>query len=176
MKNAFRHKILYLLLLSLSGWSLKAQQEGFMLTTENDSLHYVIYRSSEGVDRWKIPYPVYQFHVGDIDNNGIDEALVGVIKQTRFFPLGRRIFIFKVFRNKVRPLWMGSRIGDPLLDFRIVEVEGRHLLRCLGQSETTQPLYTVADFCTKKFGVQFVRYRAKEVSYDQALQAFKAND
>ena len=60
----------------------------------------------------------------------MDDAVVGVIKKTRFHrELGRRLFIFKNYRGHIRPLWMGSKLGGELVDFRFVKghVKGQEM-------------------------------------------------
>ena len=86
----------------------------FSLTRTHDSLYHL--------NEFRLPYPVYRFCTGDVNGDGSTDALVGVIKRTRFHrDMGRRIFIFKQVEGKVRPLWMGSKLGGILQDFRVIE-------------------------------------------------------
>ena len=79
--------ILSALLLVLCGRQSKAQT--FSLRKVHDSLYWL--------NEWRLPYPVYRFETGDIDGDGQTDAIVGVIKSTRFYPeRGRRLFIFKM--------------------------------------------------------------------------------
>jgi hypothetical protein len=101
---------------------LHLQAQTFRVETVNDSLSWLILQTDSTSDRWQLPYPVYQFQVGDVDGNGVEDAVVGVIKKTRFHrELGRRLFIFKNYRGHIRPLWMGSKLGGELVDFRVIE-------------------------------------------------------
>ena len=103
---------------------LHLQAQTFRVETVNDSLSWLILQTDSTSDRWQLPYPVYQFQVGDVDGNGVDDAVVGVIKKTRFHrELGRRLFIFKNYRGHIRPLWMGSKLGGELVDFRVIVIE-----------------------------------------------------
>lgn len=92
------------------------------LTRHNDSL-FVLHHFAGGrmLSEWKLPYPVYRFDCGDLTGNGWPEIAVGVIKPTRYFPKpDKRLFIFKLYKGRlIRPLWLGSRVGLPLVDFRI---------------------------------------------------------
>ena len=93
--------------------------EGFSLEHKNDTVAMVTLRTDSTLDRWELPYPVYRFCTGDVDGDGSIDAMVGVIKSTRYFKeVGRRIFIFKNYHGLVRPLWMGSKLGGILEDFR----------------------------------------------------------
>ena len=90
----------------------------FAIETVNDSLNYLTLKTDSTTDRWTLAYPVYRLEMGDVDGDGRTEALVGVIKSTRFYPQrGRRLFVFKNYKNRVRSMWMGSKLGGILQDF-----------------------------------------------------------
>ena len=52
------------------------KEQGFTLRKEHDSLYWL--------NDWRLPYPVYQFQTGDVDGDGRVDAMVGVVKSTRF--------------------------------------------------------------------------------------------
>ena len=96
--------------------------------------------------------------------NGKDEAIVGVVKPTRFYPQpARRLFIFKQINGKIRPMWMGSRMGGILCDFRFLEPYVRTL------QATTDNKYVVADYVWDDFGLSFVRFLTEAVNHEEAL-------
>ena len=102
-----------------------ATRGNFTLRKVHDSLYWL--------NDWKLPYPVYQFQTGDVNGDGSEDAMVGVIKSTRFYPeKARRLFIFKQVNGKPRALWMGSKLGGILEDFRFVDGKIRAL-------ESTKP-------------------------------------
>lgn len=71
-------------------------------------------------DSIELPYPVYRFDCGDLTGDSVPEVCVGVIKPTRYWPEGKRLFIYHLFRGRyIRPLWLGSRVGNPLIDFKV---------------------------------------------------------
>lgn len=152
----------------------KADSAVFSLRQVNDTLHVLELRSpgheagnEEKVSKWPLPYPVYQFQTGDVDGDGKTDAMVGVIKSTRYFPeKGRRLFIFKNFEGHVRALWLGSRLGGILQDFRFVD----GLIRSL--ETTTDNRYVVAEYQWEHFGMGFRRFLVKNVSREEALQVF----
>jgi len=114
----------------------------FTLRKANDSLYWL--------NDWRLPYPVYQFQTGDVDGDGREDAMVGVIKSTRFYPeKARRLFIFKQVNKKARPLWMGSKLGGILEDFRFVDGKIRAL------ESTTDSLFVVSNYKWDKFGMTF---------------------
>ena len=128
-----------------------------MLSKRHDSLYYL--------NEWRLPYPVYQFQTGDVDGDGHEEALVGVIKSTRFYPeKGRRLFIFHLVKGKVRPLWLGSKVGGELVDFRFADGCVRVLNRdSLGR-------YSVSAWKWKDFGLQFQHYLVERTREEKAIE------
>ena len=124
-------RILILFAMCLGTLTCKAQS--FELKKQNDSLYYL--------NGWRLPYPVYQYQTGDVDGDGKTDAIVGVIKGTRFYPeKARRIFIFKQVNGKARPLWLGSKLGGILEDFHYIDGKIRALER------TDDDLYVVSDY------------------------------
>ena len=145
-----------------------AGAQSFVLETKSDSLSLLTLTTDSTVSRWRLPYPVYQFCTGDVDGDGSTDALVGVEKATRYYPYGRRLFVFKNYKGHVRPLWMGSKLGGTLQDFRFVN----GLVRSL---ETTADgtYYAVAEYEWSGFGFRFLRFLAKGVDREQARCAFE---
>ena len=142
------------------------EAQSFELRKEHDSLFWL--------NDWRLPYPVYQFQTGDIDGDGQEDAMVGVIKPTRFYPeQGRRLFIFKQVhptsneRKKVRPLWLGSKLGGILEDFRFVDGKIRAL------ETTTDSLYVVADYHWAGFGMAFDHFIIKGTDRETAIKYFR---
>ena len=125
----------------------------FSIKQEHDSLSWLVLTTDSTTDRWQLPYPVYQFQTGDVDGDGSTDALVGVVKATRFYKeKGKRLFIFKNKNGMVRPLWMGSRLGGILDDFRFVDGTVRSL------EHTTDNKYAVAEYRWQGFGMGFERF------------------
>lgn len=139
----------------------------FSLEQKNDTLSFLTLKTDSTCDRWELPYPVYQFCTGDVDGNGSTDAMVGVVKSTRYYKeKGRRIFIFKNYNGYVRPLWMGSKLGGILEDFRFKD----GLIRSL---ETTKDgKYVVAEYRWAHFGMGFERFLIKNVTREEAIIIF----
>ena len=164
-------RIRCLLVLGLWLTSVEAfsqERGGFFLEQKNDTLSILTLRTDTTCDRWELPYPVYQFATGDVDGDGSIDAMVGVIKTTRYFKeKGRRLFIFKNYEGLVRPLWMGSKLGGILEDFRFIDGKIRSL-EC-----TTDGRYVVAEYRWDHFGMGFERFLLKNVTKEEAMECFE---
>lgn len=146
-------------MISLAQTTGMREDNGFTLRKEHDSLYWL--------NDWKLPYPVYQYQTGDVDGNGHIDAIVGVIKSTRFYPeKARRIFIFKEINKKARPMWLGSKLGGILEDFRFVNGKIRAL------ESTTDSLYAVSDYVWGGFGMKFDHFIIKGVDKQTALKTY----
>ena len=133
--------------------------QAYELRKTNDSLYWL--------NDWRLPYPVYQFQTGDINGDGEIDAMVGVVKKTRFYQeTGRRLFIFKQINGKVRPLWLGSKLGGILEDFRYKDGKIRAL------ESTTDSLYVVSDYKWSSFGMKFDHFIIKGVDKETATKYF----
>ena len=149
----------------------QAKSQTFSLQHVNDTLNVLCLHTGQQVNKWKLPYPVYQFQTGDVDGDGIIDAIVGVVKATRFHPeIGRRIFIFKNYHGKIRALWMGSKLGGILQDFRFKDGKIRAL------ESTTDGRFVVAEYQWAHFGVEFCRFLATNVSFEEASHIFNADE
>lgn len=94
-------------------------EKHYQLNEKNDTLFYLNLKSGNEKTAWELPYPVFRLDEGDVNGDGVSEALVGVIKKTRFDSIERkRLFIFKNHDGYVRPMWLGSKLSYPLIDFR----------------------------------------------------------
>ena len=133
--------------------------QNFELKKENDSLYWL--------NDWRLPYPIYQFQTGDVDGDGRIDAIVGVIKSTRFYPeKARRIFIFKQINGKARPLWLGSKLGGILENFRYTDGKIRAM------EKTDDGRYVVSDYKWGGFGMAFDHYIIKGVNKETAIKTF----
>ena len=148
-------------ILLLAFWLLPGMcgAQAFTLKKEHDSLYWL--------NDWRLPYPVYQFQTGDVDGDGREDAMVGVIKATRFYPeKARRLFIFKEVNGKARPMWLGSKLGGILEDFRFVD--GR--IRAL--ESTADSLYVVSDYRWAGFGMTFDHHITEPTNKETAIKYF----
>ncbi len=162
----------------------EVESQGYELRKEDDSLYWLRATGGRKADEWRLPYPVYQFQTGDVDGDGSMDAMVGVIKKTRFYPLGKRLFIFKQIdakatasmhrRKLARPMWLGSKLGGNLEDFRYVApADGDSLGRIRALESTTDSLFAVSDYKWSGFGMKFDHLIIKGVDKETALKHFE---
>lgn len=124
-----------------------------------DSLHHVCHYVEDSLmDVWSIRDSVYQFDCGDMNADSIPEILVGVICATRYRPeMDKRLYIFKLYKGElIRPLWLGSRVGLPLADFRVERDSVPNMVHTWEwdtDSTLVQAIYRL-----QGFGLKFVTY------------------
>ena len=168
IKNSWIIPLLVVLLSSYVAPSLSSlhpspftfHQAKYALHQVNDSLYWL--------GDWRLPYPVYRFCTGDVDGDGKEDALVGVIKSTRYHPeVGRRIFIFKQVDGHVRPLWLGSSLGATLVDFRFIDGRVRAL------QTDNHGHYAVAEYGWKDFGLIFLHFIVENTNQQNAIKQFE---
>ena len=120
---------------------------------------------------WELGYPVYNINFGDVNNDGRPEIVVGTIKSTRFDPkVDKRLFIFKITDDYyIRPLWLGSRVSQPLINFRVNEGKIQTI------EQESDGSYLVGEYKWKSFGLQFVRYLKRNISLKEAQHILNSN-
>ena len=152
-------------LFCLNGLCLSAQT--FSLRQINDTCNVLVLTTDSMSDEWLLPHPVYQFRTGDVDGDGVEEALVGVVKSTRFYPeKGNRLFVFKNRDGRVRPLWMGSRLGEEIVDFRVADGKLVSIERCWNGQ------YNLDEWEWSRFGPRFSRYILTNATLEEVNQTF----
>ena len=152
----------------VSALTVECWGQTFSLVQKNDSLYLLTLTTDSMTHQWSLPYPVYRMEMGDVDGNGTIEALVGVIKATRFYPeKGRRLFIFKNYEGLVRPMWLGSKLGGKLKDFHFYDGRVRSL------ESNAKGQFTVAEYRWDDFGMAFERYLIRDADEAEARQIFE---
>ena len=71
--------------------------------------------------------------------------------------------------TKIRALWMGSKLGGILQDFRFKDGKIRAL------ESTNDGRFVVAEYQWAHFGVDFCRFLATNVSLEEASHIFNAD-
>jgi hypothetical protein len=147
----------------------KKCKEDFVIIAEISKNNKLILTNS-----WHLNYEVFKIDTGDVNNDNSTDILVGVIKSTRFDPVSRkRLFIFKLFEGYIRPLWLGSRVSQPLVDFKFVKCKSEGVVRTI-ESEKDQS-YLVAEYHWIGFGLGFMHYLGREKTIHQAYKILNTN-
>lgn len=113
------------------------------------------------VSEWELPYPVFRLDAGDMNNDGVTEVAVGVIKRTRYSPEPqKRLFIFKLYKGlHIRPLWLGSRVAATLDDFKIERDSVPARIHTYEHRNDGTPIEV--QYIQRGFGIAFEKYLNK---------------
>lgn len=156
------------------------QNSGFEAAIINDSTTVALelgepnrlscYVEDSLTGEWPLRYPVYQYQYGDVDGDGSTDVAVGVYKRTRYDSVKRnRLFLYQIRNNAIIPLWLGTSVGHPIVDFRVYEdTTGQHLVRIVGKEQTDK--YLVADFEWYGFGLSLKQYVKRDLSIELAKE------
>jgi hypothetical protein len=122
---------------------------------------------------FRIPFPVYQFQAGDINQNGQPDCLIGVVKTTPFDPvMRRRLFIYEMRGIRFHKLWEGSRLVHPIADFRLVSDRTPPEVWSM-EYEQEKDLYCVARYQMGNFGLELIDYPGRNLDAVQAKNLFE---
>lgn len=73
---------------------------------------------------------IYQLKICDIDNDSIDEIVLGRIKQTRFSrEYLKRVNVYDIENDRLKPFWLGSKFNGDLINFDIEKISGLNYLK-----------------------------------------------
>ncbi len=126
--------------------------------------------AGQGLARVHIEHNVFRAEVCDINGDGRPDVCLGVIKPTRYDSAPRRRVQFYTYDGRrLRPLWLGSRLGMPLEDFRIVRHAGIDRVLTL-ERERRRGTYAVGLWEWRSFGLSFVEYMCRGATARAARQ------
>ena len=73
----------------------------------------------------------------------------------------------------IRPLWLGSRVSQPLVDFHYYKINSEGIIRTIELEKDNT--FLVAEYCWQGFGLAFIHYLARERTLQEASQILKNN-
>lgn len=121
------------------------------------------------IDQTIFRFTPYQFDTADVDRDGTTEVLIGLIKATEFDPAEKkRLFILHIDNGHLRPLWLGSKVCQELVDFKSTD-DG--VIQTI--ERTSNGTYSIGDYYWESFGLTLRNYTHTEITFDDALQLFK---
>jgi hypothetical protein len=130
----------------------------------------LINSDGEELDRTIFNYKPYQLDTGDINRDGRTEILVGLIKSTEFDPgEKKRLFILRIDEGQLRPLWLGSKVCQQLIDFKALS---NGVVKTLEQ--TKKGNYAIGIYEWQGFGLTLIKYISNEKPYDEAIAIFNS--
>lgn len=122
-----------------------------------------------GTDRIYTPYDVFQMELGDVNRDGRTDICLGIIKPTPFDPIvKKRLFIFQIDRDYIRPLWLSSRLVHPLEKFSVCLTDsGEYHIKSI--EVVNKDLYCMSEYRWGSFGMVYTGMVNDSLSYSEAL-------
>ena len=113
-------------------------------------------------------YTPYALDVADVNRDGKTDVLVGLIKSTEFDPIERkRLFILRIDDTQLRPLWLGSKVCQDLINFKALEGGFVQTLE-----KTQKGNYAIGLYEWQGFGLTLINYIHNEIQYADASKIF----
>jgi hypothetical protein len=127
-------------------------------------------------DKIYTPYEIFAMETGDINHDGKTDICIGIIKPTPFDPtLRKRLFIFQIDHNYIRPLWLSSRLVHPLEGFKVVKhKDGRQFIITIEKKGNNT--YCISEYNWESFGMSFVREYDNALSFSEAWSILRTYD
>jgi hypothetical protein len=120
------------------------------------------------IDRIYTPYDVFEMETGDVNRDGKTDICIGIIKPTPFDPvLKKRLFIFQIDRDYIRPLWLSSRLVNPLVEFKVLNNNKDCTIRTV--ERRNKSLYCIREYRWESFGMSFQKVINDSLSFTEAL-------
>jgi hypothetical protein len=148
---------------------IKSDQHSLFVTLIGGKVNYInCYYQDSLVSKWPLRYPVFKFiKGGDINQDGNEDLMVGVIKATRRDSVVRkRLFLFQIKNKIIIPLWLGSSVSHPLEDFISYQNDSTVIIRTIEKENNDR--YLVADYTWRDFGLNFEKYIKRDLTLDMA--------
>jgi hypothetical protein len=124
--------------------------------------------NGEEVDHTIFSHQPYQLDTADVNRDGRTDIIVGIIKSTHFDPgEKKRLFILQIDEGQLRPLWLGSKVCQQLVDFRAMS---NGIVKTL--ERTKEGNYAIGLYEWQGFGLTLLEYSSNEKSYTEALEIF----
>ena len=113
-------------------------------------------------------YTPYHLDTADVNRDGRTDVLVGLIKPTEFDPVERkRLFILRIDDGGLRPLWLGSKVCQELINFK-TQANGK----VLTLEKTKKDQYAIGLYHWETFGLTLIHYLYDEMSQYEAIKRF----
>jgi hypothetical protein len=136
--------------------------------TVNKGFRLTLYQDHAISDRTIFKYQYYKLDTADVDRDGHTDILLGIIKSTEFDPVEKkRLFILRVDNGQLRPLWLGSKVCQELIDFKTI---GDGVVQTFERTKNGK--YAVGNYKWQSFGLALINYKHNEIQFDDAFTFF----
>jgi hypothetical protein len=120
-----------------------------------------------GSDRIYTPYEIFQMNIGDVNHDGKTDICIGIIKPTPFDSLlKKRLFIFQIDSDYIRPLWLSSRLVYPMEEFIICDTNNTCTVKTIERKNKN--IYCIHEYRWESFGMAFLKKHHDSLSYSKA--------
>jgi hypothetical protein len=140
-----------------------------MLTSATKGFKVLLLNArGEQLDQIIFNYRLYQLDTADVNHDGKTEILIGLIKSTEFDPgEKKRLFILRIDEGQLRPLWLGSKVCQQLVDFKTLT---NGIVQTL--EKTARGNYAIGTYEWEGFGLTLINYTHDEKTYDEVIKIF----
>lgn len=127
-----------------------------------------IFNSTTGAsDHIYTPYEIFQMETGDVNHDGKTDICIGIIKPTPFDSVfKKRLFIFQIDRDYIRPLWLGSRLVYPMEEFKICKNADRLTIKTIERQNLD--LFCINEYRWESFGMSFLKKHKDFLTFSNA--------
>jgi hypothetical protein len=113
------------------------------------------------------PYEIFQMDTGDVNHDGKIDICIGIIKPTPFDSvLKKRLFIFQIDRDYIRPLWLSSRLVNPMEEFTVCKNNHDCTIKTIERQNNN--MYCINEYRWESFGMSFLKEHNDSLSYSNA--------
>ena len=175
-----------LLIIMMLCFNSGCNKQNFSRTLYFDDVYFkgkVVVEKIEKLDKYRIsildsrngktnciytPYEIFQFEKGDVNHDGKTDLCIGIIKPCPFDPVSRkRLFIYQIDHDWIRPLWLSSRLVHPMEKFKVTQTnDGQCHIRTI--EHIGKDLYCLNEYNWESFGMAFIQKTDDSLSYTKA--------
>ena len=113
------------------------------------------------------PYEIFHMETGDVNHDGKTDICIGIIKPAPFDSVfKKRLFIFQIDRDYIRPLWLASRLVYPMEEFKICKNPDGYTIKTIERQNFN--LFCVNEYRWESFGMSFLRKYKDSLSFSNA--------
>lgn len=130
---------------------------------------------TEGGDTVKsfipLTYHILKSQVADLQGDDYPEVLFCIRKKSKYHPIeSNRIFIYGLKDQRIYPIWLGSRVQYPVVDFTISSEEEQDRVLVL---QRLHKKYYLSTYALEGFGLKQKQMLLSDVDSAQAFTEFR---